>query len=124
MIYFSTLMFGVGVKNIYILTTTTNTMKPILHRSTNFWMLLLLYRSRLIVYSNDQICTLFIEWQSLERIREMMSFTEYSGGTFNDRMFQKKSEFKCIKWFLSASVKSLFSKSGGLLNTDLSVWIS
>ena len=42
-------------------------------------MLLLLYRTRLIVCSNDQICTLFVERQSLVRIREMMSFIDTEG---------------------------------------------
>ena len=88
-------------------------------------MLLLLYRTRLIVCSNDQICTLFVERQSLVRIREMMSFIDTAGAPLTTECFQKShAEFKCIKWFLSASVKSLFSKFGGLLNTDLSVRIS
>lgn len=42
-------------------------------------MPLLLYRTRLIVCSNDQICTLFVERQSLVRIREMMSFIDTAG---------------------------------------------
>lgn len=69
-------------------------------------MLLLLYRTRLIVCSNDQIFTFFVERQSLVRIREMMSFIDTAGAPLTTECFQKSQNLSVSNGFSLLQLKA------------------